>query len=112
MILKYILGGLICGCLYGLTQCFVLFFKKHIVAQILFDLLFSFASGIIYLYITMVLNLGSFRFYLTAIFLISFVFQRKTIGKLFAKLYTLVYNWLCKTIKVAKTTKLGKVVFK
>ena len=112
MIFKYILGGIICGCFYGLSQFFVLLFKKHIIAQIIFDLIFSLASGIVYLYLTMILNLGNFRLYLTAFFLLSYVFQRKTLGKLFAKLYALFYNWLGKTINVVKTTKIGKVVFK
>lgn len=112
MIIKYILGGMFCGAIYGLLNAVVFVFKKHVVVRIICDLIFSAILGIVFLYLTMVLNLGQFRLYLIATFLLSVIIEQKTLGKLFAKLGLMVYNWVCKILNGFRKTKLGKVIFK
>lgn len=112
MIFKYILGGIICGGLYGVLNGIVFVFKKSFIVRIICDLIFSAVVGIVFLYLTMMLNLGEFRLYSVIIFLLSLIIEQKTLGKLFAKLGLMVYNWVCKILYRFHKTKLGKVVFK
>ena len=112
MILNYIIGGLICGACYGVLSAVVFVFIKNVVVQIICDLLFCAVLGVTYLYITTILNLGQFRLYLTLIFGLSFLIERKTIGKLFALVGLMAYNWGVKLINRFKLTKVGRAVFK
>jgi len=112
MIFNYILGGLLCGVVYGLLKGMVYIFKKNFVAQLLADFLFSAFLGLTFIFITTVCNSGQFRLYLGGAFVASFFIERKTLGKLFAKLGLMVYNYLSNKVTTFKSTKVGRVLFK
>lgn len=112
MIFNYILGGLLCGAVYGILKGMVYVFKKHFIAQLLADFIFSAFLGLTFIFITTVCNSGQFRLYLGGAFVLSFFLERKTLGKLFAKLGLMVYNYLSNKATAFRSTKVGRVLFK
>lgn len=57
-------------------------------------------------------NFGEFRFFLLVACILGFFIERKTLGKLFAKIYCWIYNKLKVGLKKLRQTKLIKKVLK
>lgn len=110
--LIFFLLGVISGSIYGITKFIVHIFKKHILAQILLDLLFTLSSGLLFVFANIRYFYGEIRAYICIIFMLGMYLEQKTIGKLFAKLYLILYNWAITMVKNLKQTWLGKIIFK
>lgn len=108
----YLFAGLICGGICGALKGVNFLFKKNLFSQILCDLMLTLAIGIAIIYITTFHQNGIFRWYFIAIFALSFVIERKTIGKLFAIFGFMFYNWIIKISRALKKTRLGKIITK
>lgn len=108
----YLLAGIICGGICGILKGINFLLKKNIISQIFCDLILTLAIGTTFIYITTFHQNGIFRLYFAIIFTFSFVIERKTIGKLFALFGFMFYNWIVKTSKSFKNTRLGKIITK
>lgn len=83
--------------------CFLL--NKNKIASIILDCFSVLSCGIILFVAILFINFGLFRFYLLFAFVIGLCLQRITIGKMIAKLASVCYNLLTKTIKKIFTRK-------
>lgn len=110
--LIFFLFGVLSGAIYGMSKFVVFVFKNNMIVQIVIDLIYSLGVGYSILIATNKLLYGEIRLYIIAAFVLGMWLERKTFGKLFAKVYLLVYNVGIKLVKRIKTTKLGKVIFK
>ena len=88
----FFLLGLLVGAIYGIIRFITFIFKNHIIAIILGDLIFSLSTGAILLSATNKYFFGEIRLYLIAFFALGMYLERKTLGKLFAKLDLMLYN--------------------
>lgn len=112
MFLKFLAIGMLPAILVGFV-CFFSQFVKYkkayfIVCDIFICLLFT---GVFLLFIN-ILNFGEFRAYLLLAYTLGFIIERKTLGKLFAKLHGLLYNGYKKQIASFKKTRMAKFLFK
>lgn len=110
--LIFLLLGAISGAIYGITKFVVTILKNNIVAQIVCDLIFTLTSGAMFLSATTRYFYGEIRAYICTIFVLGMYFERKTLGKLFAKLYLMLYNWGITMVNRGKSTRIGKIIFK
>lgn len=108
----FFLLGVLMGIIYDEFQFINLCTKNNIISRILTDTVFTFISGISFFYSVNHLLLGMFRLYIVIIFILGMYIERKTIGKLFAKLNFILYNVGVKLITKLKTTSFGKIIFK
>lgn len=107
-----LLFGVISGAIYGVLNMVVVGFKNNIVLKNVLDGLFMLIFAGLLFYCLNAFNYGAFRMHLLITYIVGFLLERKTIGKLFAKLFLLVYNYIVKTIKKFKQTKPGVFLFK
>jgi len=56
--------------------------------------------------------MGQFRMFLLIGYLLGFYLERITLGKLFAKGYKKLYNFIVKVLKKFAQSKIGKVLLK
>ena len=110
--LLFFLLGILAGCLYGVLKFVTQLFKNNIFIQFITDILFSLSVGFSFLIAINHHFYGEIRIYIVAIFLLGMIIERKTLGKLFAKLYLILYNVGRKSIQKLKTTRFGKIIFK
>ncbi len=108
----FFLIGIVSGCIYGALKFVVFVLKNNIIAQIICDLIFSFSVGALFLSCVQKYFFGELRLYICLIFAFGIYFQRKTLGKLFAKLEFMLYNVGVKITKKIKTTHFGRIIFK
>ena len=106
-----LLGGVV-GVFYSLLSALVYVFKKNVVVQIIADLIFCAGLGLSFMFLINKLNSGEIRWFLVLAVAIGFIIYIKTLGKLFAKVGSLLYNHLVKLSGKFKTTKVGKVLYK
>lgn len=106
-----LLLGVILGIIYGLLN-FHSKIKLVFALQIISDLIFSLiAFGIFTLAINKI-NYGEIRLFLFSGYILGFIIERRTLGKLFAKGYKRVYTNLVKTYTKFSNSKLGRIIFK
>ena len=110
--LIYLLLGILSGAIYGLLKAIVYVFKKHLITQIITDIIFCLVVAYIFGRTTHYYFYGDIRIYLVAIFAFGMYLERKTLGKLFAKLFIMLYNWVSKLINKFKLSRFGKIIFK
>lgn len=110
--LWFLLFGIGIGVFYSLLSGIVFIFKKNIVVQIISDLFFCASFGLGFLYLINKINSGEIRWFLVLGTLFGIFLHLKTLGKLFAKAGTLLYNHFVKLIDKFKSTKVGKVLYK
>jgi len=110
--LIYLLLGLLAGAVYGILKHIVYILKNHLIAQIIADIIFVVVSAFIFGKVTHYYFYGELRLHLVAIFAFGMIFERKTLGKLFAKLFIMLYNWVSKLISKFKLSRFGKIIFK
>ena len=104
--------GVLCGAIYGITQLIAFIFKKTTIAQIVSDLLFSLTTGFMFCSAINNYFYGQIRLYIVIIFILGLYLERKTFGKLFAKLYFILYNVGRKIVRKFFSSKFGKIFFK
>ena len=104
--------GIACGAIYGLCKFIVSIFKNKLLIQVIFDLIFSLSSGMLFIASVNKYFYGLIRAYICVIFMLGLYLERKTLGKLFAKLYLILYNGARKALSCFKNTRFGKIIFK
>ena len=104
--------GLAAGALYGIFKLILIIFKNNKVAFNVLDFVFVLIFGAVLFFALNYYNMGQFRFYLFAFYVFGFILERVTLGKLFAKLYVMMYNNIIKLCRLFKTSKAGKIIFK
>ena len=87
-------------------------FKNNNIAKNVLDFVFCLTFALLFFLSLNYFNYGQFRLYLFFAFILGFVLQRKMLGKLFAKLFLLVYNKTIKLLNKFKTSKVGLILFR
>jgi len=103
--------GIGLGIIYGILNIFARI-KKNIVVQIISDILFSTIAFLTFILMINLINMGQFRMFLLIGYLLGFYLERITLGKLFAKGYKKLYNFIVKVLKKFAQSKIGKVLLK
>ena len=110
--LSIMLGfGFILGVIYGILNISN-FIKKRLISQIISDIIFSIVAIIAFIILINKINLGQIRLFLCIGYILGFTIERITIGKLFAKGYKNVYNYIVKLVKKFNSSKIGRFIFK
>lgn len=103
--------GVILGIIYGILNI-PNKIKTIRAIQIISDILFSAIAIISFIIFINLINMGEIRFFLCLGYILGFIIERITLGKLFAKGYKYVYNKIVKFFKFIANSKVGKVIFK
>ena len=103
--------GIILGVFYGVINI-PNFIKEHVVIRIICDIIFTSIMTFAFVFIVESINFGSIRGYLLIGYILGFIVERISIGKLFAKGYKKVYNFIIKGSKKLYSSKIGQVIFK
>lgn len=80
--------------------------------RITLDIFLCLIATSIFLYLINLLNFGEIRGFLLATYVFGFLLLQKTLGKLFAIVNDFVYNMLIKSVRIFKTSSLGKKILK
>ena len=112
LFLMFLLFGAILGAIWGLLNFAKLTFKNNVVIKHILDV--PYAALFVLGFFAMLIqnNYGEFRLYLLAAWCFGTYLERKTIGKLFAKVYFWLYNKLRNACLKLKQTKFFSRVFK
>lgn len=105
------LFGILAGIIYSLFHPNIAIFKNKIFI-IVSDTITTIISGTLLILATNIVNFGIYRLYLIISFMIGYYIERKTIGKMFAKINCFVYNLLSKVISFVCKTKIYKLITK
>jgi len=108
----YFLVGFVLGTIYEILKFIVHIFKHHISIQIITDFLFTIIFGASVIILNHCFFLGEFRLHLLIFCFLGFYIERKTVGKIFAKLFLLLYNKVSKVLNKFKSTPFGKIISK
>ena len=100
------------GGVYDIVYFFKLTLKNNYIVSNLFNFLYVCLYGLVVLFSVINFNYGQFRLFLVLSFVFGTFLHRKTLGKLFAKIFLCLYNKLCKGLKSLTKTKLVKKVLK
>lgn len=103
--------GFFVGILYSLINIPTRI-KKNLLLQIIIDILFSILCSFIFLILINIINQGELRFFLLIGYVLGFIIERITLGKLFAKGYQNMYNLIVKVIKKLYHSRIGRIIFK
>lgn len=103
--------GIIIGIIYGILNI-ANFIKSRLYTQIISDIIFSIISVVLYIILINQINSGEIRIYLLLSYILGFFIERITLGKLFAKGYKNVYNYIVKVFKKFTKSKFGRLIFK
>ncbi|MBE5736083.1 MAG: hypothetical protein E7356_01815 [Clostridiales bacterium] len=104
-------SGVTIGISYGLLNL-IPYLKNSKIYQIIADLIISVGSTLVFLLLINVINMGEFRIFLLVGYILGFVLERITLGKLFAKGFQKVYNWIVNKTKKFAISRLGRIVLK
>lgn len=110
--LIYFTLGLASGIIIEIFKHIVLVFKNNAVAQIICDIISTTVICTVFTYLNHHFFYGEMRLYLILFFIFGMFAERKTFGKIFAKLFFILYNWISKGLKWLKSTTLGKFITK
>jgi len=110
--LIYCLIGVCSGAIIGISKQLVHIAKGNNFIQLLCDILTTVAIWAIFTYANHYFFYGDIRIHLGLFFIIGIILERKTFGKLFAKLFLMLYNGLTKAFSWFKSTSLGKFITK
>ena len=108
---KMILLGIIIGAIYGLTHTNIPLFNNRIYIAIA-DILFWVITSILIIYTINMINMGEYRLYLLISTALGYILERKTLGKLFAKIYLFVYNSISSILKKLVQSRIGKYLLR
>lgn len=104
--------GICLGAFYGVVNFLKILLKKNIITNNVLSFLYALIFGAVVLIVIIEHNFGQFRLFLLLGFAFGVLIERKTIGKMFAKIYLWLYNKLCRAFCRLKKTKLVKKVLK
>lgn len=105
------LFGFVLGIFYGIINIHTSI-KRTIFLQIITDILFITISTLSFTYLLNIISLGEMRLFLILGTIIGFLIERITLGKLFAKNYKNMYNFIIKILKSLYNSKFGRIIFK
>lgn len=111
----FVLIGLGLGAIWGLTNHIVYWAKHNTTKYILrfvFDIITPILATFIIIVVSNIYNFGQIRWFFIVGTLIGLAIERKTIGKMFAKLNVKLYNSVEKTKAKFLSTKLGRRITK
>ena len=103
--------GFLLGIIYGILNISN-FIKSRLFTQILADIIFSTLAIITFIILINKINMGEIRLFLCIGYILGFTLERITLGKLFAKGYKNVYNYIVKLFKTFNKSKVGRFIFK
>lgn len=103
--------GILMGIIYGILNT-TTSVKKNIAIQIIADIIFCIITFLTFIISINIINWGEFRVFLLVGMIIGFGLERITLGKLFAKLFKKLYNYIVKLGKAFVKSKLGRIIFK
>ena len=103
--------GIILGILYGILNI-INNIKEYVLIRIFCDIIFTVTATLTFVFLVQKINFGSIRGYLLIGYILGFIVERISIGKLFAKGYKKVYNFIVKGSKKLYSSKIGQVIFK
>ena len=103
--------GVLLGIIYGILNI-CNFIKQRLITQILADIIFSLLAIITFIVLINKINMGEIRLFLIIGYILGFLIERITLGKLFAKVYKNVYNYIVKWFKKLNNSKIGRFLFK
>jgi len=103
--------GILLGVIYGILNI-CNFIKQHLFTQIFADIFFSLMAIITFLILINKINMGEIRLFLIIGYILGFIIERITLGKIFAKGYKNVYNYIVKAFKKFNNSKIGRFLFK
>lgn len=112
LFLMFLCYGLILGCVWGLLNFLKLILKNNVVVNHILEIPFAVMFVLGFFVMLILKNYGEFRFYLFIAWCLGMFLERKTVGKLFAKLYFWLYNKFSKWLYLLKQIKLFKRVLK
>ena len=112
IILIYCFAGLICGAIIGTTKHITHSLKNNIIIQAILDTILTIVIWLIFSRLNHHFFYGGGRLYLAVFFALGIWIERKTFGKLFAKLFLILYNGVIKGFIWFKSTTLGKFITK
>ncbi len=104
--------GILLGVIWGILNFIKLLLKNNIVVSQILEAHFAVVNVFGFFIALINFNFGEFRFYLLVAYVVGFILERKTLGKLFAKVYYWLYNKLKSGAIRLKKTKLVKRVLK
>lgn len=107
-----VLVGIILGTIYGLINIVKAVFRNNFITNNIIDFLYSILFCLVCLYTLIQFNFGQVRLYLIVAFIFGFYLERKTLGKVFAKLEHWLYNKLGKVKISLSKTKIYKKITK
>lgn len=107
-----VLVGVILGAIYGLINIVKAVFRNNFITNNIIDFLYSILFCLVSLYTLIQFNFGQVRLYLIVAFIFGFYLERKTLGKVFAKLEHWLYNKLGKLKIYLSKTKIYKKITK
>ncbi len=102
--------GVILGIAFGIINMISILCNRNKYLQIALDIIDCLAFTALYIALVNVFNWGQIRLYLVLGYLIGIIAERKTVGKLFAKYYYKLYNWVKTRIKLMSDSKFGKFI--
>ncbi len=108
--LIFIAVGIACGIVFGIFTFIRIITGNKKFMQIITDALSTICIAIIYVIAINIFNWGVHRFFLILLMFVGILLERKTLGKLFAKLYNLLYNLVVSRIRVVSNSKLGRIL--
>lgn len=100
--------GICLGIIYNFFNFILTTAKHNKFLQILFDIIFSAISVLMFFVCLNIVNFGEFRFFVLVSFVFGFFVEQKTLGFLVDFLFKKVYNFLCIGFEKLKKTKLFK----
>jgi len=103
--------GFIIGVLYDILNTPTTI-KKNTPLQIVIDILFVCIFSALFLLIINIVNDGEIRFFLIIGYILGFIIERISLGKLFAKLLKNMYTFIIRCIKSFSKSKFGRMIFK
>ena len=103
--------GILLGIFYGILNI-INNIKEFLIVRIVCDIVFTITATLNFIILVQKINFGSIRAYLLVGYVLGFIIERISIGKLFAKGYKRVYNLCVNGLKKFYTSKLGRIVFK
>lgn len=112
LFLLSLLLGIVLGVVYGAVGILKIIFKNNIVVSNILDFIFAILSGVAVIFFVVNFNFGVFRWFIVVGVLIGILLERKTLGKIFAKIFLLMYNKFSKCIIALKNTKVVKKILK
>ncbi len=104
--------GFLVGAVYGVLGFVKLLTKNNFIINNIINFLFGIGVGMVVLITTINLNYGMFRWFIIVGFVVGVLFERKTLGKLFAKIFLFLYNRFSRGLTTLKNTKVVKRILK